>query len=252
MGDRLAGRVAVVTAAGQGIGRAIAQTFAAEGATVHASDIDEAKLQDLSGCKLARLDVMSTPEVARYAEALGPVDVLVNVAGFVHHGTVLDATEADWDYSFDLNVKSMHRTIRAFLPAMLRAAPDQVLSRSIINMSSCASSLKGIPNRYVYGATKAAIIGMTKAVAIDFISQGIRCNAICPGPIQTPSWNERVSSLSEALGSKEEALNVYLTKQPSGRVGEAAEVAALAVYLASDESAFMTGAALPLDGGLTL
>jgi 2-keto-3-deoxy-L-fuconate dehydrogenase len=252
MGGRLAGRIAVVTAAGQGIGRTIAQTFAAEGATVHASDIDEAKLRDLNGCKLSTLDVTSTPGVAKYAEQIGAIDILVNVAGIVHHGTVLDTTEADWDYTFDINVKSMHRMIKAFLPAMLPSGGHGAISKSIINMSSCASSLKGIPNRYVYGATKAAVIGMTKAVAIDFITQGIRCNAICPGPVRTPSWNLRVASFEQSLGSKEEALNVYLAKQPSGRVGEPAEVAALALYLASDESAFMTGVALPLDGGLTL
>lgn len=252
MAGRLEGRIAVVTAAGQGIGRAIAEAFLAEGATVHASDLDEAKLDGLAGAHAARLDVRSSEAVDAYAAGVGAIDVLVNVAGYVHHGTVLDCSEDDWDFSFDLNVKSMHRTIRAFLPGMLARAEATGRSASIVNMSSGASSLKGAPNRYAYGATKAAVIGLTKAVAADFIRQGIRCNAICPGTVRSPSWEARVEELGKSVGGKDKALEMFVSRQPMGRVGEASEVAALAVYLASTESAFTTGTAIPIDGGWTL
>jgi 2-keto-3-deoxy-L-fuconate dehydrogenase len=249
MAGRLKDRIAVVTAAGQGIGRAIAEAFVQEGAIVYASDVDRAKLDGLARAKKARLNVLSTRAVESYAAKVGEVDILVNVAGFVHHGTVLDCTEKDWDFSFDLNVKSMHRTIRAFMPGMLARAKARGKSGSIVNLSSGASSLKGAPNRYAYGATKAAVIGLTKAVAADFVAKGIRCNAICPGTIRSPSWEARVEDLGKTVGGKEKALDMFVQRQPMGRVGEPEEVAALALYLASDEASFTTGAAIPVDGG---
>lgn len=252
MAGRLQGRIAVVTAAGQGIGRAIAGAFLAEGATVYASDLDAAKLDDLAGAEKAALDVTSTPAVEAYAETVRPIDILVNVAGYVHHGTILECSERDWDFSFDLNVKSMHRMTRAFLPGMLERAQARGAAGSIINLSSGASSLKGAPNRYAYGATKAAVIGLTKSVAIDFIGKGIRCNAICPGTVRSPSWEARVAELGKTVGGAEKAKEMFVSRQPMGRVGEASEVAALAVYLASDESAFTTGTTIPIDGGWTL
>lgn len=249
MPGRLKDRIAVVTAAGQGIGRAIAEAFVREGATVYASDVDRSKLDGLARAKKARLNVLSTRAVESYAAKVGEVDILVNVAGFVHHGTVLDCTEKDWDFSFDLNVKSMHRTIKAFMPGMLSRAKVRGKSGSIVNLSSGASSLKGAPNRYAYGATKAAVIGLTKAVAADFVAKGVRCNAICPGTIRSPSWEARVEDLGKTVGGKEKALDMFVQRQPMGRVGEPEEVAALALYLASDESSFTTGAAIPVDGG---
>ncbi|WP_187968165.1 SDR family oxidoreductase [Aquibium microcysteis] len=252
MAGRLKGRIAVVTAAGQGIGRAIAEAFVAEGATVHASDIARDKLDGLSKAKKAKLDVLSSKAVAAYAQKVGPVDILVNVAGFVHHGTVLDCDDEAFDFSFDLNVKSMHRMIRAFLPGMLARARETGASASIVNMSSGASSIKGAPNRYVYGATKAAVIGLTKAVAIDYVRQGVRCNAICPGTVRSPSWEARVEELGKSVGGTDKAMEMFVSRQPMGRVGEASEIAALAVYLASNEAAFTTGVAIPVDGGWTL
>jgi 2-keto-3-deoxy-L-fuconate dehydrogenase len=252
MAGRLKGKIAVVTAAGQGIGRAIAQAFVAEGAVVYASDVARDKLDGLARAKKAKLDVLSTRAVEAYAAKVGEVDILVNVAGFVHHGTVLECSEKDWDFSFDLNVKSMHRMIKAFLPGMLTRAKAGGSSGSIINLSSGASSLKGAPNRYAYGATKAAVIGLTKSVAVDFIRQGIRCNAICPGTVRSPSWEGRVEELGRTVGGADKALEMFVSRQPMGRVGEPSEVAALAVYLAADESAFTTGTAIPIDGGWTL
>jgi len=251
MAGQLEGKIAVVTAAGQGIGRAIAEAFAAEGAIVHASDLDIDKLDGLEASK-ARLDVTDTAAVDAYADAVGGIDILANVAGYVHHGTVLECEEKDWDFSFDLNVKSMHRMIRAFLPEMLTRAKAGGTSASIVNMSSGASSLKGAPNRYAYGATKAAVIGLTKAVAQDFIRQGIRCNAICPGTIESPSWQGRVEDLGKTVGGTDKAMQLFIDRQPMGRVGKPEEVAALAVYLASDAAAFTTGTAIPIDGGWTL
>lgn len=251
MAGRLKGKIAVVTAAGQGIGRAIAEAFVKEGATVYATDVDRAKLEGLARAKKGKLNVLSTRAVDAYAAKVGAIDILVNVAGYVHHGTVLDCEEKDWDLSFDLNVKAMHRTIRAFLPGMLERANETGSSGSIINLSSCASSLKAVPNRYAYGASKAAVIGLTKAVAMDFVTKGVRCNAICPGTVRSPSWEERVEELGQSVGGKDKALEMFVARQPMGRVGEASEIAALAVYLAGDESAFTTGTAIPVDGGLT-
>jgi 2-keto-3-deoxy-L-fuconate dehydrogenase len=245
---RLLGKVALVTAAAQGIGRATADAFLREGARVIATDIATDKLSDLTGADVRRLDVLQTSEVDALAISSGPVDILFNAAGFVHHGTVLECTEQDWDFSFDLNVKSMHRTIRAFLPGMIEKG-----SGSIINVSSGASSLRGLPNRYAYGATKAAVIGLTKAVAADFIRQGIRANAICPGTIESPSLEERMSALAEKMGQPIETVRRnFMERQPMGRLGLPQEVAALAVYLASDESSFTTGAIHIVDGGFTL
>lgn len=247
MGDSLAGKTALVTAAAQGIGRATALAFAAEGAQVTATDINLDRLEEISGTPgitLRRLDVMDPQAIHSLAAELPPLDVLCNVAGFVHHGSILDCPEEDWDFSFDLNVKSMYRMIRAFLPAMLEAGGG-----SIINMASVASSLRGLPNRCVYGASKAAVIGLTKSVAADYIQQGIRCNCICPGTVESPSWHDRVKELGEKLGSYEAALEQFVARQPMGRVAKAEEIAALVVYLASDESAFTTGHAHIIDGG---
>jgi 2-keto-3-deoxy-L-fuconate dehydrogenase len=251
MAGRLKGKVAVVTAAGQGIGRAIAEAFIKEGATVYATDIDRAKLEGIARAKKAKLDITSTKAVDAFAAKVGQIDILANVAGYVHHGSVLECSDKDWDLSFDINVKGMHRTIKAFMPGMLERAAENGTSGSIINLSSGASSIKGFANRYAYGASKAAVIGLTKAVAIDFVRQGIRCNAICPGTVRSPSWEERVEELGATVGGKDKAMEMFVSRQPMGRVGEAWEIAALAVYLASDESAFTTGTAIPVDGGLS-
>lgn len=247
---RLAGKRAIITAAGNGIGRATALAFAREGAEVIASDLEADALEGLTDEGIARcvvLDARDTAAVNDLAKELGAVDILFNCAGFVHHGTVLDCSEDDWDFSFDLNVKSMHRMISAFLPAMLENGGG-----SIINMSSGASSIKGVPNRYVYGATKAAVIGLTKAVAMDFITKGIRCNAICPGTIRSPSLEARIKTLGEEVGSYEKAMDMFIARQPMGRMASTDEVAALAVYLGADESAFTTGTTNIIDGGWTL
>lgn len=252
MTARLAGKIAVVTAAAAGIGRAIAERLAAEGAIVHATDREPGASYEEPGVVAATLDVTETAAVTAIARRIGEIDILVNAAGVVPHGSVLDADDAQWEQAFDINVKGMHRMVQAFLPGMLARAEAQSSSGSIVNIASCASSLKGIPNRYVYGATKGAVLGLTKAIAADFVGQRIRCNAICPGPVRTPSWNRRVEDFAAELGSMDAALDVYLSRQPMGRVGEPEEVAALVAYLAADESAFMTGGAIPLDGGLTL
>jgi len=244
MSDRLKGKRAFVTAAAVGIGRACALAFAREGATVFATDIDETKLADLKRegiAEIAKLDARDTAAVAAIAKRAGPTDILLNAAGFVHHGTVLDCSDQDFDFSFDLNVKSMHRTIRAFLPDMLEAG-----SGTIVNISSAAGVVKAAPNRYVYGATKAAVAALTKSVAVDFITKGIRCNCICPGTIETPSMLERAAAAGPG------GRDMFIARQPMGRLGTAEEIAALAVYLASDESAFTTGVAHVIDGGWTL
>jgi len=252
MAGRLKGKVALVTAAGQGIGRAIAAAFAAEGAKVIATDLDAGKLKGLRSAERRALDVRSSAAVEALAKEVsrtyGALDVLANCAGFVHHGTVLDCSEADWDFSFDLNVKSMHRTIKAFLPAMLKRKGG-----SIVNISSGASSVRGLPNRYVYGATKAAVIGLTKAVAADFIKRGIRVNAICPGTIESPSLDERIASLAKSTGQSLAAIRKqFIDRQPMGRLGTPMEIAMLAVYLASDEASYTTGQIHLADGGFAL
>lgn len=252
MVGRLQDKVALVTAAGQGIGRAITEAFVAEGAVVIATDIEPGKLKGLKAAKGTKLDVRSTRAVEALAKSIakefGGLDVLANVAGYVHQGTVLDCADRDWDFSFDLNVKSMHRTIKAFLPSMLTKRGG-----SIINMSSGVSSIKGLPDRYAYGASKAAVIGLTKAVAIDFITKGIRCNAICPGTIVSPSFEDRVKAVSKQTGSPlKDVRTNFIERQPMGRLGTAAEVAALAVFLASDESSYITGQPHLVDGGLAI
>ncbi len=244
---RLSGKTALLTAAGAGIGRATAEAFAREGARVIATDLNEAALAGLNG-ETRKLDVRSTQAVEALAREIGPIDVLFNCAGFVHHGSALECSDEEWDFSFDINVKSMHRTIRAFLPGMLARGGG-----SIVNVASAASSVRGIPNRYVYGATKAAVIGLTKAVAADFIRKGVRCNAICPGTVESPSLRGRISTLAAQSGQAVEAVNqAFIDRQPMGRLGKPEEIAALAVYLASEESGFTTGQIHLADGGFAL
>ncbi len=244
---RLAGKTAFLTAAGQGIGRATAVAFAAEGAAVVATDVNQKMLATLAqehpSIRTELLDVTDADAVAGAAERHPDVDVLFNCAGFVHHGTILDCSDEDYAFSFDLNVKATFRVTRAFLPLLIARGGG-----SIINVSSVASSLKGAPNRFVYGATKAALIGMTKSIAVDFVKQGIRCNAICPGTVQSPSLDERIA----AQGDPVVARAAFIARQPMGRLGDPTEVAALAVYLASDESAYTTGTTHVIDGGWSI
>jgi len=243
MSGRLAGKTALITAAGQGIGQATALAFAAEGARVIATDIAEDKLARLAQAApvtTRRLDVTDPTEIAAAAAEIGALDVLFNCAGTVHHGTILDCEDVDWERSFELNVRAAHRMIRAFLPAMLAAGGG-----SIVNMSSVVSSIVGAPNRYVYGATKAAVIGLTKAVARDFVGQGIRCNAVCPGTVETPSLEERIAAFDDPEAARAD----FIERQPMGRLGRPEEIAALCVYLASDESSYATGTAVVIDGG---
>jgi 2-keto-3-deoxy-L-fuconate dehydrogenase len=244
MSDRLKGKSAFVTAAAAGIGRACALAFAREGASVFATDLDEkavAALKNEGIADASKLDVRDSAAVADLARRVGKVDILLNAAGFVHHGTVLECSDEDFDFSFDLNVKSMHRTIRSFLPGMLEQGRG-----SIVNIASAAGVFKAAPNRYVYGATKAAVAALTRSVAADFVSKGVRCNCICPGTIETPSMLER------AAAAGPNGREMFVSRQPMGRLGTAEEIAALAVYLASDESAFTTGVAHNIDGGWTL
>ena len=246
MTGRLKDKSVLVTAAARGIGQAIATRFAQEGAIVMATDLDGTELSKLSsvdGITTRVLDVTDGEAVRDLSASLGPVDVLCNIAGFVHHGSILDVEEEDWDFSFDLNVKSMYRTIRAFLPGMLEAGQG-----SIINMSSVASSLRGLPFRFVYGASKAAVIGLTKSVAADFVADGVRCNCICPGTVESPSLEARIA----AFDDPDLARKNFIARQPMGRLGTPDEIAAIAVYLASDESLYTTGAAFVIDGGVTL
>ena len=237
---RLAGKTAIVTAAGQGIGRATAELFAAEGATVLATDINVDLLANIAGCRTRRLDVRDPMEIAAAISDAGPIDILFNCAGYVHSGTLLECDEMAWNLSLDINVTAMYRLIRAALPGMLERAHG-----SIINMSSVAGSIKGVPNRFVYGVTKAAVVGLTKSIATDFVAKGIRCNAICPGTVDTPSLHERLTATGDYAG----AWAAFTSRQPMGRLGRPAEIASLALYLASDESAFVTGQCHVIDGG---
>jgi 2-dehydro-3-deoxy-L-fuconate 4-dehydrogenase len=244
---RLAGKRALVTGAGQGIGRASAEAFVREGARVIATDLRPELLETLSGCERRTLDVTDGAAIAAVIGTVGPLDVLFNCAGVVQGGTILDCTEEDWDLAMNLNARAMYRLIRGVLPGMLERK-----SGSIINMSSVASSVGGVPNRFAYGASKAAVIGLTKAVAVDFVSRGVRCNAICPGTVDSPSLRGRVRAQSQTTGQRvEEVLAMFEGRQPMGRLGRPEEIAALAVYLASDESAFTTGAIHVIDGGWT-
>jgi 2-keto-3-deoxy-L-fuconate dehydrogenase len=248
---RLQGKIIVVTAAGQGIGRACALAMAKQGAVVWATDINQGLLDKFDGVaniKTQLLNVLSTEEVDAFAREIGTIDVLFNCAGFVHQGDIFQVSDADWDFSMDLNVKSMYRTIRAFLPGMLAQGRG-----SVINMASGASSIKGAPNRVIYGASKAAVIGLTRAVAADCVAKGVRVNAICPGTVESPSLGERIKAVSEDSGKTiEQARDMFIARQPMGRLGTADEIAYLAIYLASDESSFTTGTSHIIDGGWTL
>ncbi len=251
MAGRLEGKTAFCTASGAGIGRATAIAFAREGARVIASDIDMGSLKDLADHGIAETHIVDARQLAsikRSADTIGPVDILFNAAGFVHNGTVLECSDEDWDFSFDLNVKSMHRTISTFLPGMVERGKG-----SIVNIASVSGSVIGVPNRYIYGTTKAAVIGLTKAVAADFMKQGVRCNAICPGTVQSPSLDQRIKDQAAASGqSEDEVRKAFVERQPMGRLGSAEEIAQAAVYLASDESAFSTGQTMLVDGGFAL
>jgi 2-keto-3-deoxy-L-fuconate dehydrogenase len=247
-GQRLSGKRVLVTAAAQGIGRASAIAMAREGAQVFATDVNAEMLStireaNLENIEIFELNALDDASVKAGVERAKP-DVLFNCAGFVHHGNILDATDDEWDFAFNLNVRSMVRTMRAALPGMVERGKG-----SIINMSSAAGSVIGAPNRFIYGTTKAAVVGMTKSVAVDYIKQGIRCNCICPGTVESPSWHDRVTALGEKLGSYEEAMKQFVSRQPMGRVASAEEIAALVVYLGSDESGFTTGHAHIIDGG---
>jgi 2-keto-3-deoxy-L-fuconate dehydrogenase len=245
---RLQGKTALITAAGQGIGRATVEAYVREGARVIAADINAELLAQLArdtGCETRLVDVTNADAVSDAVAAIGPLQVLFNGAGYVHAGTILDCDEAAWDFSFNLNVRSMYRLIRAALPGMLAQGGG-----SIINVASVASSIKGAPNRFVYGTTKAAVIGLTKSVAADFVARGIRCNAICPGTVESPSLRQRIEAQAQAAGQTLAQVEAaFVARQPVGRVGRASEIAALAVYLGSDESAFTTGTTQVIDGG---
>jgi len=248
---RLNGKTIIITAAGQGIGRASALAMAREGATVWATDLNAELLKSFDeqpNIKTAELNVLKTEDINAFAQKIGPVDVLFNAAGYVHQGDILQTSDQEWDFSMDLNVKSMYRTIRAFLPAMLKQGHG-----SVINMASAASSIKGAPNRVVYSASKAAVLGLTRALAADYVDQGIRFNAICPGTIESPSLVGRIKAVSQSTGkSIDEAREMFVSRQPMGRLGTGDEIAALVVYLASDESDFTTGTSQIIDGGWTL
>jgi 2-keto-3-deoxy-L-fuconate dehydrogenase len=246
LAGRLAGKIAFVTAAGQGIGRGAALAFAREGAQVWATDVNAKPLADLdgkTGIRTRALDVTDEAAIARIAAEGGAIDVLFNCAGFGHHGTILDCTPQDWDFSFAINVKSMYLVTRAFLPGMLRKGRG-----SIINMSSIASSVKGLPNRFVYGATKAAVIGLTKSIAADYVKQGVRCNAIGPGTVDTPSLRQRIAAFPDPVQAEKD----FIARQPRGRLGSVEDITGILVFLASDESLFATGNLYSIDGGMTI
>ena len=245
MAGRLSGKKIIITAAAQGIGRACVEAYQAEGATVIATDINQEKLDELShlsNVETRFLDVLNLEDISKESEEIGHVDVLFNCAGFVHHGSILDCDETAWDFSFELNVKAQYRMIRAFLPGMLSNGGG-----SIINMASVCSSVKGIVQRAVYGASKAAVIGLTKSVSADYLRDGIRCNCICPGTVQSPSLDDRINAFEDPIQARKD----FIARQPLGRLGNAEEIAAIAVYLASDESAYTTGQPYIIDGGIT-
>ncbi|MCW8173889.1 SDR family oxidoreductase [Verminephrobacter aporrectodeae] len=251
MTQRLAGKTAFVTAAGQGIGRACALAFAAEGAQVWATDVDEKLLEGYAGVpnvSTRRLDALDDAAISARAKEVGTIQVLLNCTGFVHHGTALDASDEEWDLAFRLNVRAQWKMAQAFLPAMLENHARTGASGSIINVASIASSIRGLPMRFVYGASKAAVIGMTKAIAADFVTRGIRCNALCPGTVDTPSLAERINAFADPVQARKD----FIARQPMGRLATAQEIAPLAVFLASDESAFCTGNAYACDGGMTI
>ncbi|MGI9346812.1 MAG: SDR family oxidoreductase [Gammaproteobacteria bacterium] len=243
MTKKLIGKTCIVTAAAQGIGRAAAERMVREGATVIATDINQSALATVKGVQPITLDVTSPQHIKAFAATAGAADVLFNCAGFVHNGTIMECPEEDWDFTFTLNVKSMYWMIRAFLPGMMERGGG-----AIINMSSVASSIKGVPNRFVYGTSKAAILGLTKSVAMDFIGHGIRCNAVCPGTVDSPSLHERL----HAAGDYDAAKQAFIARQPMGRFATTEEIAALITYLASDDAAFVTGQAIAIDGGWTI
>lgn len=243
MSGRLQGKTAIVTAAAQGIGRAIAEMYAKEGAKVFATDINAEKLAELKGVETFVLDVLDPAAIKAAVAKTGPVDILANCSGFVHAGGILECEDDDFDFSTDLNVKASFRMIRAFLPGMLENGGG-----SIVNIASVASSIAGVPNRFIYSATKAGLIGLTKSVAKDYVSKGVRCNAICPGTVQSPSLDDRINALADPVQARKD----FIARQPMGRLGTPEEIAYLAVYLASDESAFTTGDAIIIDGGMTL
>jgi 2-keto-3-deoxy-L-fuconate dehydrogenase len=246
MSGRLAGKIAFITAAGQGMGKASAIAFAREGAKVWATDLQPAALAELAGIagiSTRQLDATDEQAIAKLAAEVGAVDVLFNCAGFVHHGNILDCTPKDWDFSMNLNVRSMYLVTRAFLPGMLAKKAG-----SIINMASIASSIRGLPNRLVYGTSKAAVIGLTKAIAADYVRQGIRCNAVCPGTVDTPSLADRINAFPDPVQARKD----FIARQPMGRLGTVDDMVPLFVYLASDESRFATGATFSVDGGMTI
>jgi 2-keto-3-deoxy-L-fuconate dehydrogenase len=248
---RLAGKTAFVTAAGQGIGKACALAFAAEGAKVWATDINEKLLESYQGVAnvtARRLDALDDKAITALAQEVGTIQVLFNCTGFVHHGTALDATDDEWNFAFNLNVRAQWKMARAFLPGMLENHAKTGALASIINIASIASSIRGLPNRFVYGASKAAVIGMTKAIAADFVTKGIRCNAVCPGTVDTPSLADRINAFADPVQARKD----FIARQPMGRLATADEIAPLVVYLASDESAFCTGNAYSCDGGMTI
>jgi 2-keto-3-deoxy-L-fuconate dehydrogenase len=248
---RLAGKTALVTAAGQGMGQAVALAMAREGAHVVATDVNEKLLGSYAGVanvETRRLDVLDDAAVSATFDGLPALSILFNCAGFVHHGTILDCTPKDWEFSMNLNVRSMYTVTRAALPAMLKAYETEGRGASIINMASVAGSIRGLPNRFVYGTSKAAVIGLTKAIAADYVQKGIRCNAIAPGTVDTPSLSERINAFADPV----EARKAFIARQPMGRIARAEEIAPVVIYLASDESAFVTGAVYACDGGMTI
>jgi 2-keto-3-deoxy-L-fuconate dehydrogenase len=251
MGGRLEGKTALITAAGQGMGHAVAMAMAREGASVYATDVNEKLLERfdaVAGVTAQRLDVLDDAAVAKLIAALPPLQVLFNCAGFVHNGTILDATDDEWDFAFRLNARAMYVTAKAAIPKMVRHFEETGTLASIINIASICSSIKGLPNRFIYGSSKAAVIGLTKQIAADFVTKGIRCNAVCPGTVDTPSLQDRINAFPDPV----EARKMFVARQPMGRLAKAEEIAPIVVFLASDEAAFATGNAYAVDGGMTI